>query len=594
MDHSLSFKQKPNVLLIDPPDYEACAKNNLQLPLGCIALYSYLKNSDVVNDLAIVDLSLNFLKQKGKITYSPRELFKDTDVVNKKWDIIGITTRFTNTLTSLAIAKYFKKLNPYCVVVLGGIHATSCHQSLLENFSYIDLIVLGEGEQSFHTLCQLWTLSECEKSISFHDIPNIAYFSKEEGIFLTQKCLLPLEEIGAYDFSCVDVPDYIRLSQVEAFWIESGRGCVFKCGFCISAKHWGHKCRYFKADKIIQDLATLKAYGINKFSFTHDQFTFDKTQLKNICAALIEENLQVEWGCYSRLSDFPHDDLELMSQAGCRRMFIGIESSMDVIQKSVKKTITDSKLDKALAACKSHNISIESNIIFGFPEHDQDKILDELLYCAKLKLHDFGRVSISALELYPTTDFYKDSKYRDQFYFKSPTHEKYHELFSFKYEFRKKFWGLPVKVFIECARLWSTFFPETITQVLSDKKGKQEFGRWLNDNCELLIRLHSEENLNKFDEFLELILNSWKCRTEISSVMIVECAVALLSVSWDRSFCWSSEDMSVQYNGNDAVIMTCAEFSGDGFLEMDQQKKMNQFKVTHCNDEILIRNYLAA
>ena len=51
------------------------------------------------------------------------------------------------------ISKVIKSLNKNIVVVLGGLHPTIFHNEILVKLQCVDAIILGEGENSFLSLC---------------------------------------------------------------------------------------------------------------------------------------------------------------------------------------------------------------------------------------------------------------------------------------------------------------------------------------------------------------------------------------------------------------------------------------------------------
>lgn len=578
------------VLLIDPPDFVNSDKGNLQLPLGLVALHDYLKSIAVCKRVRIVDLSLQYLRCKRTEPISPIRLLKESDIFGEYWDVIGITTHFTNTLGSLAIAKYLKRQYPKTLVIFGGLHATSCHQSLLKKFPYIDLVILGEGELGMAELCK-----QVENgTIDLPTIPNAAYLDGHGRVVVNPKRFLALKTIEAYDYSCIPISEYIRNSCVNSFWMESGRGCVFKCGFCISAKHWGNRSRYFSAKKIVSDLTSLKRGGIDKVKFTHDQFTVNKQCVREISEAIIEAKLDIEWGCYSRVTEFPFGEIELMAKAGCRQIFIGLESKVVDVQTSIKKIVPTEKVEAIIDACFANGIELEGNIILGFPDHDERALLDELAYCAHLKRRSFGRVSISPLELYPSTEFYSLANYRQLFQLTSPAHESLSELFSFRFEHRRTFWNIPLPLLAECFRVWATYFPGTTSHILGSARGRKEFSRWLDVNVDDLIVIHSDEDLSRFDALIHKIHGFWKDDQEVLNLFVAECAIALAAMEWPQTLVLSSQGLAhLQYDGIEARATTEADVDDGGSVSAHEKRKPHIIIVRGCGTSVSIENLRA-
>ncbi|PWU13503.1 MAG: hypothetical protein C5B49_14665 [Bdellovibrio sp.] len=556
--------KRPRVLLIDPPDFESSKSGNLHLPLGLLAIANYVTERHLVASVRIVDLSLELIKNDFiHSETSILDLVNRSGVLSAEWDIIGLTTHFTNTLTSISIGQFMKSKYPSSVLVLGGIHATSCYGSLLKEYDCIDAIILGEGELAFSQLCSGWSSVERKASLNLSTIPNIARKSETGEILVSERKQIQLDTVGSYKFDFLDLKDYRRASTNDYFWVETGRGCIYRCGFCISSKHWGHKTRYFPIRKIVDDLATLKAAGISKVKFTHDQFTFDKENLKQLCGKFLSSNLQIEWGCYSRVDEFPIHLAPLMKEAGCRQIFIGLESKLPSIQSEIRKRISNEKLEEIIAVCHDLEIELETNIILGFPDQNEEKLLDELGFAALLKLKSQGRVSISSLSLYPGTRYFDDPKYRGLFKLEDAI--KYPDLYSFQFEHRRKFWGMSVEILAECFRTWATFFPRTIQSIMGSNELRTLFTNWLNENSGRLTVLHGEKDSGAhLPEILRMALTHWTNSEPISNLLVFEGAIAIMSDGRTPEFTWNGKDgleISLQGPRGFAKIKVGPEFT---------------------------------
>lgn len=75
-------------------------------------------------------------------------------------DIVGITCLTPARKKSLEVAKTVKNYDSSIKVVMGGVHPTIMHKQLMENYPFLDIVVIGEGEITFLEIAQGKDLSQ--------------------------------------------------------------------------------------------------------------------------------------------------------------------------------------------------------------------------------------------------------------------------------------------------------------------------------------------------------------------------------------------------------------------------------------------------
>src|SRR5258708_6392590 len=111
------------------------------LPLGLCSVALSTRAAGI--DVEVLDLANLDLQAEGVETGLKRE-----DV-----DVAGITGSTPTYRYAIELANAIKRAKPRCVVVLGGIHAGFCDESILQHHEEIDFVVREEGEQVFPRLC---------------------------------------------------------------------------------------------------------------------------------------------------------------------------------------------------------------------------------------------------------------------------------------------------------------------------------------------------------------------------------------------------------------------------------------------------------
>lgn len=122
--------------------------------------------------------------------------------------------------------------------------------------------------------------------------------------------------------------------------IEGGRGCPFNCSFCSTSGFWGRKYRIKPVDDLIYEMKKLnKIYKFKFFNIQHDLFTANRKAIVAFCNKIIDERLNLSWGCSSRVDVLDYDLIELMAKANCKSMFLGIETGSKRMQKILNKNL---------------------------------------------------------------------------------------------------------------------------------------------------------------------------------------------------------------------------------------------------------------
>src|SRR6185369_7646767 len=90
-----------------------------------------------------------------------------------KPDLVGISQWTHNRHSSLELARICREVLPACMIVMGGGHATFCHEDVLTEGSPVDIVVRGEAE---NTLLELVARLSAEE-----DWQNIAGLAFRQG-----------------------------------------------------------------------------------------------------------------------------------------------------------------------------------------------------------------------------------------------------------------------------------------------------------------------------------------------------------------------------------------------------------------------------
>ncbi len=304
--------------------------------------------------------------------------------------ILGTTCYAFNRHAVFRLAKLAKLINQKIIVVAGGPFATAMPEKILNHCLEIDVVALGEGE---NTILQL--IRAAQSKISLEDVNGIA-FRKNKGIITTK----PHQPA---DLTKLPVPaKYFKYNH-----IITSRGCPGQCIFCATPGYWGNKIRCRTADSIAKEFALLKKQGVGDLVISDDSFTANKQQVLEFCRLLVRDKVNIMWDCRSRYNLVDEERLTAMKKAGCYKIGYGIESGSNKILTTLKKFIAPEQMIKSAALTRKAGLYQYVFLIAGSPGEDDSTIQETISLIEQIKPQ---AILTSYLHAYPGTELYNTAK----------------------------------------------------------------------------------------------------------------------------------------------------------------------------------------
>ncbi|MDY6935937.1 MAG: radical SAM protein [Spirochaetota bacterium] len=350
------------VLLVNP---EYPFEESPTPPFGLMSLAAYLLEKGV--EVRIEDYI---------VTPCNREQIQGV-IDEYKPEVVGATGVTMNINTSLKVLKIYKELDPNIVTLIGGPHVTFDADNILNNHSFLDYIVRGEGElttiELLDSLGSSSSLKNKVKGISYCDNESIIH--NEPRSFIDDINILPFP-----------ARHLAPLSKYRALGfpinMTTSRGCPYECIFCVGRKMMGKKMRMFDVDRVVDEFEILASMGFKQINLVDDLFTSKKSRCMDICNGIIKRGISHKWTAFSRVNTITEELLEKMKEAGCTMLCFGIESGDQNILNTIKKKTTIDQIQNAIDLCEKVGIGPMSSYILGLPGESRET--------AK-KSHDFAR-----------------------------------------------------------------------------------------------------------------------------------------------------------------------------------------------------------
>jgi len=325
------------------------------------------------------------------------------------FDFFGFSTVCSSYPVTLRIAAEVKRAHPKSVVVLGGPQASVVDVPTLRAFPSIDLVVRGEAEQTLPEL-----VDALGGGRSFADVPGLT-FRRQNEIVRTPDAPLVLD-LDALPFPAFHLFPDVR--NCRHFPLELGRGCPFSCTFCSTNDFFRRRFRLKSPSHMIAEMRRVRqTYGVSSFELVHDMFTVDRKRVVEFCEALLEARRNNPedsfiWGCSARTDCVDEDLIALMSRAGCRGIFFGIETGSRRMQKIIDKGLELNDSADRVRSCDKFKINTAVSLMAGFPDETMNDLRDTAAFFVDSLRYDHADPQLSILAPLadtPITRQHKDS-----------------------------------------------------------------------------------------------------------------------------------------------------------------------------------------
>ena len=315
-----------------------------------------------------------YLIQNGHEVKILNRLIEVTDY-NKEFDefkpeIIGCS--FLSVMPfndAIEISTEAKRRGIY--VVWGGPFVSSVPE-LVFQLKCLDAISIGEGEETWLDLC-----NTLEKGGDVSRVKGMAYLENGKVIYTPEREFTDLAKLPQINYELIHIDKSFekRYDFDRSLPMYLSKGCPGHCTFCYNTAFHKNCRRQRPIEQVIAEAKYMKEkYKINAITFSDELFACSKENVREICNALIESGLDLNWGCMMRIGICDEEEYRLMYDAGCRWIEFGIESGSKTVIKRMKKGMNVDRVSYDVDICKELGIVVLCYIIVGFPDETEEEL----------------------------------------------------------------------------------------------------------------------------------------------------------------------------------------------------------------------------
>jgi radical SAM superfamily enzyme YgiQ (UPF0313 family) len=320
-------------------------------PLGLLYIAAYLRDHVPDVDIRVVD----------GLVHGYEKVLRD--IQDFQPHILGISFNSLVAQSAYELVRDVRRRLPQAFIVGGGPHVTALSEDFLER-SGADLAVIGEGEETFRDICQVFRDGASALLDRRAGIPGLAFREDNRTIRTPPRPYIKdLDAVPFPDRSLITLSDYrgwyLSRRTPEAVMIFS-RGCPQRCTFC-SNKVWAMSpgVRLRSPRNIVDEMEMLRdRFGVREIFDNSDEFNNDLEHAKAVCREMIRRKTALAWKTQLRAAPIDRELVQLMAESGCWYVQLGIESGNEETLRGIRKHITLEQVRQACVLLKEFRIKV--------------------------------------------------------------------------------------------------------------------------------------------------------------------------------------------------------------------------------------------
>ncbi|HNV72117.1 MAG TPA: DUF4080 domain-containing protein, partial [Candidatus Ozemobacteraceae bacterium] len=274
--------------------------------------------------------------------------------------VLGFATYIWSLAPVVAVAGAVKAALPETRIVLGGPEVLFEGETLMNQYPWIDVIVRGEGEQTWEELL--------ERHLSGSSLAGCA------GVLWRGDSGVVRETERGYLQNLDDIPSPFRMGLYGTgrgfTYYEASRGCPFRCAYCLSSVLG--PVRHFSLARVIDDLSWFMESEFTQVRFADRTFNFELERAETIVRHILDHNRRQVSFHFELKADLLSDGLiDLLGQAPVDgfHLEIGVQTThkpaLDAVYRRSDLEVLAEKIVRLRERTRAH---VHLDLLAGLPE----------------------------------------------------------------------------------------------------------------------------------------------------------------------------------------------------------------------------------
>ncbi|QTV05592.1 B12-binding domain-containing radical SAM protein [Faecalibacter bovis] len=296
--------------------------------------------------------------KRGNIDWKEFTIKLDFDEIATKcakYDIVCFSCYIWNISQTLEVCKRIKSISPNTKILLGGPEVSYEYDDVIAQ-DCVDYIIVGEGEIPFEKFVEHYPTVE--------NVPNLVYKKEGKIIFNKENVTFDIQNLKGRNPYQYDDPSTL-INRV--CYIETSRGCPYKCEFCLASLD--NKMRYLPMDTIKQNLLYLMEHG-KTIKFLDRTFNIKRDFTIELFQFILDHHKPGNVFQFEITADIVHPDIiKFINEKvppGLFRFEIGIQTVNQESNREVSRKQNFEKTSNVIHQLKER-IEMHLDLIVGLP-----------------------------------------------------------------------------------------------------------------------------------------------------------------------------------------------------------------------------------
>lgn len=292
------------------------------------------------------------------------------DLYCRKPDVIGFSCYIWNISYIKCLLADIKKVLPEVKIWLGGPEVSYCGEEILREQPVVDLVMKGEGEETFAQLLQVLVEKEGSgasfsgylEEIKQKGIPGLVFLDRPGnkdgaawGTFAggDRQAGWPVYDTGIrppMDMNRIPFPyGFLEMEQLEhrIIYYESSRGCPFSCAYCLSSID--KSVRFRSLERVKEELFFFLNARVPQVKFVDRTFNCKKSHAMAIWQFIRKNDNGITNFHFEIAADLlDQEELDLLSsmRPGLIQLEIGVQSTNPDTLSAIRRNKKDYSSDQ--------------------------------------------------------------------------------------------------------------------------------------------------------------------------------------------------------------------------------------------------------